>query len=99
MLPILSDIKAKKVFVPTGFSALNAPEYKDYFEKMKSWMKEYDTNIFLAEDYRDINFAKANNIYRKQVIPNGANEKEFTDTPFIDIRKLINVPAKIKIGF
>jgi len=94
MLPILNDIKAKKVFVPTGFSALNAPDYKDYFEKMKSWMKEYDTNIFLAEDYRDINFAKANNIYRKQVIPNGANEKEFTDTPFIDIRELINVPAK-----
>jgi len=59
---ILDKIKAKKVFVPTGFSGLYLPEYKDYFEKMKDWMKKYDMNIFLSNDYRDINFARKNKI-------------------------------------
>src|SRR5665647_3566584 len=47
MLPILKELKAKKVFVPTGFSALNIPSYKAYFENMKTWMKGYDANVFL----------------------------------------------------
>jgi hypothetical protein len=25
---------------------------------MKEWIKEYDANVFLSNDYRDINFAK-----------------------------------------
>jgi L-malate glycosyltransferase len=91
MLPVLKEINAKKVFVPTGFSALNLPAYKSYFEKMKSWMKEYDANIFLAESYRDINFAKANAVETIEIIPNGANELEFKNTPAVDIRKLVGV--------
>lgn len=92
MLPVLKEIKAKKVFVPTGFSALNVPAYKSYFENMKSWMKEYDANIFLSDNYRDINFARANNVQQVGIIPNGASETEFANAPFIDIRKLIHVP-------
>ncbi len=40
-LPILYKIPAKKVFVPTGFSGLYFPQYKEYFIKMKQWMKQY----------------------------------------------------------
>ena len=96
-LPILKDIKAKKIFVPTGFSALHFPAYKAYFDNMKSWMQEYDANIFLAENYRDINFARANNIRSVEIIPNGANEKEFAATPYHDIRKLIKVSPTTKL--
>jgi len=32
-LGVLDKIKAKKVFVPTGFSGFYLPEYQDYFEK------------------------------------------------------------------
>lgn len=91
MLPILKEINAKKVFVPTGFSALYVPAYREYFEKMKTWMKEYDSNIFLANNYRDINFARENNVQAVHIIPNGANEAEFENAPFVDIRKLLGV--------
>ena len=40
MLPLLDQIKAKKVNVPTGFSGLYLPRYKEYFENMKKWMKK-----------------------------------------------------------
>ena len=45
MLPLLKDIKSKKVFAPV-FRPCIFPEYSGYFEKMKTWMKEYDMNIF-----------------------------------------------------
>jgi len=91
-LTVLDDIKAKRVFVPTGFSGLYMKEYKDYFEKMKEWMKKYDMNVFLSEDYRDINFAKENNVIKRVLIPNGAGEDEFLGVNDIDIRKKLGIP-------
>lgn len=92
-LPILDQIKAKKVFVPTGFSGYYSPLYKNYFKKMKKWMKEYDMNIFLSNSYRDIDFARKNNIKNIKVIPNGASKKEFINKTDINIRKELNVPG------
>ncbi|MBB6271535.1 glycosyltransferase involved in cell wall biosynthesis [Pedobacter cryoconitis] len=96
MLPILGDLSAKKVFVPTGFSALNNPAYSTYFENMKTWIKGYDSNVFLSDNYRDINFSRkyVNSI---QIIPNGANQKEFQDIENINIRELIGVSADTKL--
>jgi glycosyltransferase involved in cell wall biosynthesis len=92
MLPLLKDIKAKKVFVPTGFSALHLPEYADYFEKMKDWMKLYDMNIFLSDTYRDIEFArKKANVKNLIIIPNGASEQEFNRVETFDIRKELGI--------
>ncbi|MES2893446.1 MAG: glycosyltransferase family 4 protein [Bacteroidota bacterium] len=96
-LPVLNKITAKKIFVPTGFSALHLPSYKSYFEKMKDWMKSYDANIFLAQNYRDINFAKENNVPSIEIIPNGADEKEFAGTDFIDIRKQLKLQENSKL--
>ena len=94
ILPILSEIKAKKVFVPTGFSALYNPLYKEYFENMKGWIKEYDMNVFLSNDYRDINFARMYGLeYRKiKVIPNGASANEFSSNITGNIRKKLRIP-------
>ncbi len=91
-LPILDRLKAKKVFVPTGFSALYNPEYKDYFKKMAEWMKSYDMNIFLSWDYRDINFAREHGINKLTLIPNGAGMDEFNSLNSINIRKLLKLP-------
>lgn len=90
-LAVIDKIKAKKVFVPTGFSGLYAPEYREYFEKMKSWMKEYDMNVFLSDDYRDVNFAKENGVERRVLIPNGAGEDEFLSDGGIDIRERLGI--------
>ncbi|MEW5784283.1 MAG: glycosyltransferase family 4 protein [Bacillota bacterium] len=93
MLPILDRIKAKKVFVPTGFSGLYMPEYKDYFTSMKSWFKKYDMNVFLSDDYRDIHFARECGITRTALIPNGAGANEFQARPAVDIRHELGIPA------
>jgi glycosyltransferase involved in cell wall biosynthesis len=90
-LPILDKIKGKKVNVPTGFSGLYFPEFKDYFEKMKTWMKSYDANVFLSNDYRDINFARANGITKNHIIPNGAAADEFLPESKMDIRKKLGI--------
>lgn len=91
-LPILKQIHAKKVFVPTGFSGLYLPQYKEYFAEMKTWMKQYDMNVFLSNDYRDINFARKNGVKKKVLIPNGASEEEFLSTEYVNIRKKLKIP-------
>jgi glycosyltransferase involved in cell wall biosynthesis len=91
-LPLLKDIKAKKVFVPTGFSMLYNDLYKDYFENMKGWLKEYDMNVFLSNDYRDMHFAKKNGVQKTMIIPNGAGEDEFLKEYGIDIRERFGIP-------
>jgi glycosyltransferase involved in cell wall biosynthesis len=76
-LPILSKIKAKLFFVPTGFSGLLNPSYKKYFENMPRWMSQYNSNVFLSTTYQDYKFASKNNITNKVIIPNGASFREF----------------------
>jgi L-malate glycosyltransferase len=92
MFPLLDKIKAKKVFVPTGFSCQFDPNYRIYFENMKKWMKQYDMNVFLSETYRDIDFARKNGILKVMVIPNGAAKNEFHSCIEIDIRKQLEIP-------
>lgn len=97
-IALLPKLRAKKIFVPTGFSGLYNPVFSSYYVKMKSWMREYDMNVFLSNDYRDINFARDNNIERIVVIPNGASEGEFvTASSDFNVRRLLNIPSSHKI--
>jgi glycosyltransferase involved in cell wall biosynthesis len=91
-LPILPRLIAKKVFVPTGFSGLFWSNYQSYYEQMKHWMKAYDLNIFLSNDYRDIHFARKNGITSNCVIPNGAGADEFLPKSHINIRQKLGIP-------
>lgn len=93
MLPLLQHIKAKKIFVPTGFSRLHFPEFSDYFEKMKEWMNLYDMNVFLSDTYQDIEFARNCDVKNLTIIPNGASELEFNRVETIDIRKDLGIPV------
>lgn len=90
-LPLLDKLNAKKVFVPTGFSGLFNPVFSDYFEKMKSWMKHYDKNVFLSDNYRDINFARENKIENCTLIANGAAADEFDIKPDVNFRKQMGI--------
>ncbi|MDD3269867.1 MAG: glycosyltransferase family 4 protein [Syntrophomonadaceae bacterium] len=93
MLDILDEITCIKVFVPTGFSALYIPQWADYFNIMKTMMHKYDMNVFLSEDYRDINFARANGIENITVIPNGAAEYEFlSENNSLNVKKILQIP-------
>jgi len=92
ILPVLNKIKAKTVFEPTGFFTFFNKRYKNYYKKMANWMKKYDMNVFLSNNYRDIDFARKNKIKKIIVIPNGANEIEFLKENNIDIRTKLNIP-------
>lgn len=91
-LPFLKQIKALKVSVPTGYSGLYWPDFKDYFEAMKTYIHGYDMNVYLSYDYRDINFAKENGVSNYVIIPNGAGEDEFLVNQKVDVRKELSIP-------
>jgi glycosyltransferase involved in cell wall biosynthesis len=93
ILPILLKIKAKKVFVPTGFSGLRNPIYQQYFKQMPKWMMQYDMNVFLSDTYQDINFAKQHGVTKTTLIPNGAAADEFLPISPLDVRKLLGIPV------
>ena len=78
-LDVIDNVSAKKVLVPCGFSALYDERYQEYFDKMPSLLAKYDSLVFLAEDYQDINFARKHGLDNIVIIPNGADENEFTD--------------------
>lgn len=94
LLEHLDQIKAVKVFVPTGFSALFDPGYRGYFESMQRWLHQYDMNIFHSESYRDISFARQCGVGKISVIANGADEREFLPAATIDIRQKLNIPTR-----
>lgn len=75
--PVLDEIKARKVFVPCGFSGLFEPAFADYFRRMPEVLGKFDHLIFYAERYRDIDFARTHGITNFSIIPNGASEIEF----------------------
>lgn len=74
---ILPKIKAKRFFVPTGFSSLNNPSHKIYFENMPKWMRQYNSNIFLSDSYQDFHFAVKHGVQNLIIISNGASISEF----------------------
>lgn len=90
----LDKITAKKVFVPTGFSQLHNPRFQGYFSSMVQWLKQYEMNVFLSNDYRDINFARSFGASNIMVIPNGAAEEEFLVKPEVDIRSQLGIPRE-----
>jgi len=79
LFEVIDDVKAVKVFVPCGYSALYDPAYADYFDKLPSILRKFDATVYLSNDYRDINFAREHKLDNVTVIPNGANEEEFTE--------------------
>ena len=92
-LPLLERIHARKVLVPCGYSGLYLPEYADYFENMRSWLKRYDACVYMSDVYRDIEFARECGADNDVLIPNGAGEDEFGKVSDIDIRRKLGIPS------
>lgn len=91
-MPILDQIPGKKVLVPCGFSALYRPDFSEYFQHLKGWMRDYDACVFLSNTYRDIEFARQNGIDDGVIIPNGASEEEFGPPPDASFRVEFGIP-------
>lgn len=77
VFPLLDKIKAKKFFVPCGYSALNNPKYRAYFKKLPDYLRQYEACIYLSKTYQDKLFADDHCLVNSIIIPNAANEDEF----------------------
>ena len=97
LLPHISSFSAKKVFVPTGYSALHDPAYTGYFEKMPGWLRSFDANVFLSDTYQDAAFARKHGIENIVLIPNGAAYEEFGPTPNPFLRKKMGIGQRTKL--
>jgi glycosyltransferase involved in cell wall biosynthesis len=97
VLDLLNLIDRKKFFVPTGFSALYSPIYSQYFNKMKHWLHNYNSVVFLSDNYQDINFARDNFVQNCVLIPNGASQVEFQSSLNSEIRNLYRIPLDHKL--
>jgi glycosyltransferase involved in cell wall biosynthesis len=97
MFPILDKIRAKKVLVPTGFSALKDPAFAAYFDGMRSRMEQYDACVYLSENYRDINFARAAKLNNEAIITNAAAADEFDAPQDGALRQTLSIPGAVGI--
>lgn len=93
----LNKIKAKKFLVPTGFSSLYNPLYKNYYNDILGYVNKYDKVIFLSENYRDINYLKENEFENYVVIPNGASKKEFDQKYDFNLRSYLGINSNLKV--
>ncbi len=89
--PVLPQVRARKIFIPCGFSNFYEPNYADYFQQMPGILRRFDHLIFYAADYRDINFARQHGINNFSIIPNGADESEFFALPAPSFRQLYGI--------
>ena len=90
--PILDDIKARKVFIPCGFSGLFEPAFAEYFRELPGILKKFDHLIFNADKYRDIDFARGIGLGNFTVLPNGISEADFEQEADGRFRQKLGVP-------
>src|SRR5579872_7313367 len=81
LCPVLDDIRARKVFIPCGFSGFYDPHFAQYFRELPEVLRKFDHLIFNAEKYRDIDFARSVGLTNFTVLPNGTSEADFEREP------------------
>ncbi len=89
---VLDAIRARKVFIPCGFSCLYEPDYAAYYEQMPAILAKFDRLIFYATDYRDVAFARQHGLTHLSFLPNGASDLEFAERPPPGIRARLGIP-------
>jgi glycosyltransferase involved in cell wall biosynthesis len=95
LLPALDAIAAPVVLAPCGFSGLRRPEYAGYFATLPERLAQFDALVFHSESYQDIAFARDAGLARLEVIPNGADEREFGDLESRGaFREAVGAPAQ-----
>jgi glycosyltransferase involved in cell wall biosynthesis len=95
-LPLLDQIKAKKIFVPTGFSGLFDPDFKKYYVQMPTWLSKMDGTVFLSAHYRDFEFSQKH-VRNYKLIPNGASKEEFENVNYGNFRGKYGISSDTRI--
>lgn len=90
--PVLDDIRARKVFIPCGFSGLYDPVFANYFQQLPDILKKFDHFVFNAEKYRDIDFVRKIGLANFTVLPNGISEADFDQETNGRFRQRLGIP-------
>jgi glycosyltransferase involved in cell wall biosynthesis len=90
--PVLDDIKARKVFIPCGFSGLFEPVFAEYFKELPDILRKFDHLVFNAEKYRDIDFVRNIGLSNFTVLPNGISEGDFEQEADGQFRQKLGIP-------
>jgi glycosyltransferase involved in cell wall biosynthesis len=90
--PVLDDLKARKVFIPCGFSGLYEADFAKYFRELPDVLKKFDHLVFNAEKYRDIDFVRNIGLTNFTVVPNGISEFDFDLKPDDKWRQRLAIP-------
>jgi glycosyltransferase involved in cell wall biosynthesis len=78
LLDGIDQLPCPVVLAPCGFSALNDPAYARYFAELPEQLAGAAAIIVHSETYRDARFLAEHGL-RATLVPNGADEREFTD--------------------
>lgn len=90
---VLPELKMRKVVVPCGYSGLLNPAYRSYFTNLPSILTQFDAIVYHAKNYRDYEFGQRFGLEgRAVVIPNGADDQEFSVAPDPDFRHRNAIP-------
>jgi glycosyltransferase involved in cell wall biosynthesis len=81
LLPVLDEIPAAKILAPCGFSGLENPAYRTYFEQLAAALSRFDALILHSGTYQDHVFAQRAGAGPLHVVPNAADEREFGELP------------------
>lgn len=90
--PVLDGVKARKVFIPCGFSGLYEPDFAEYFRELPSVLRKFDHLVFNAEKYRDVDFVRSIGLTQFTVLPNGVSEGDFECEPDGQFRQKLGIP-------
>lgn len=89
--PLLDKVKAKTIFVPTGFSGLHWPEYSTYYQNLTKYLPKYDHIVVHSDEYQDANYLRASSVSHYSVIPNGAALSDF-EKPITGVKNKLKIP-------
>ncbi|MBK9039666.1 MAG: glycosyltransferase family 4 protein [Bdellovibrionales bacterium] len=96
-LAVIDQIKAHKVIVPTGYSALYDPRFQRYYEELPAILKKFDKVIYHSKEYRDYFFGLTCGIENGIIIPNGASQEEFSAKSDFNLRQFLRVSPEAKV--
>jgi glycosyltransferase involved in cell wall biosynthesis len=77
LLPLAGDLDPAMVLAPCGFSALDDPAYAEFFAQLPDQMRRWQRLVFHSSTYQDVRFARDHGLTNIDVVPNGADEREF----------------------
>ena len=60
--PLIKEMKAKKIFIPCGFSSLYDPSYREYYERMPDVLRSFDHIIYFDQYSWDYAFGQKHSI-------------------------------------